>query len=180
MLARRREGPCGGVRPLLLISHARTDLEARIIHEACEGERKALHFRAVSPWAWVGPDMDRVPITEGVIDMLSAVALGTQRSLIGLPGCENWEPEWFKKLAGKDVILRVANAKDAAVLPGPQRRTQRQARVANPIPARRFIPSGLFMATLNDEKRSPPWILQVRRTLGYEADVEVSGRGRRA
>ena len=102
-----REGakaPAAAFRPLLMISYARTDLEMRLIRSPREGERKALHFGDVSPWVWVGADMDRIMLTEGGIDLLSAVAMGTRRSIIGLPGCENWEPEWFKKLAGKDVM----------------------------------------------------------------------------
>jgi DNA primase len=48
-------------------------------------------------------------ITEGCIDLLSAVQMGTKRSIIGLPGCVNWQPEWFHKLKGRNVLVALDN-----------------------------------------------------------------------
>jgi DNA primase len=44
-------------------------------------------------------------VTEGAIDMISAVALGSERTIIALPGCENFETSWFEQFRGQHILL---------------------------------------------------------------------------
>jgi hypothetical protein len=53
------------------------------------------------------------------VSSLAVKLLSSQRSLIGLPGCENWELEWSRKLAGKDAMRGFDN--DPAGLTATQR-----------------------------------------------------------
>lgn len=102
-----REGakmPAIAYRPLVLVSNNRRAGEFRYLRAARPDERKLLRYGSIAPWGWLGESRTRILITEGCIDLLSAVALGTKRSILGLPGCENWRPEWFVKFRGADVM----------------------------------------------------------------------------
>lgn len=46
-------------------------------------------------------------VFEGGVDLLSAVVLGTRRTVIGLPGARNWSEAdaWITSLSGKHVLL---------------------------------------------------------------------------
>jgi hypothetical protein len=96
-------------RPLVFIGHGMKSAEFRLARPKEPNEIKSLRYGSAVPWAWQGPDTDRILITEGCIDLLSAVALGTKRSIIALPGCENWQPDWFLKLKGRNVLLALDN-----------------------------------------------------------------------
>ena len=96
--------PAAAFRPLMFVSHGKTSVEFRLMRKAKSGEIKSLRYGSIAPFVWVNQDQDRIMIVEGAIDLLSALELGTKRSLIGLPGCENWREDWFKKLIGRDVM----------------------------------------------------------------------------
>lgn len=66
-----------------------------------DAERKSLRYGATRfPWFWKGQEQ-RVMVVEGVIDLLSAVALGFNGHVIGVTGCNQWKPEWFQELREK-------------------------------------------------------------------------------
>lgn len=88
----------------MFISHGMTAVEFRVIKLVEDGEHKSLRYGGIAPWIYVNSDQDRIMMTEGGMDLMAALAIGTKRSLIGLPGCENWRPEWFTKLKGLDVL----------------------------------------------------------------------------
>jgi hypothetical protein len=105
MLREDAKAPAIAFRPLVFISKGSRTAEFRLSRPAKEDEVKSLRYGDVTPWAWQGADSSRVMITEGCIDLLSAVQMGTKRSIIGLPGCVNWQPEWFHKLKGRNVLV---------------------------------------------------------------------------
>ncbi|WP_023842782.1 MULTISPECIES: toprim domain-containing protein [Burkholderia] len=102
------KAPAAAFRPLLLVSSNLMSVEFRYLRPIKDGEVKMLRAGTIFPWGWRG-ETGRVLITEGCIDLLSAVALGTKRSVLGLPGCENWKPEWFSKFRGWDVMVAFDN-----------------------------------------------------------------------
>lgn len=93
-----QKAPAAAFRPLMFISHGMTAVEFRVIKLVEDGEHKSLRYGGIAPWIYVNSDQDRIMMTEGGMDLMAALAIGTKRSLIGLPGCENWRPEWFTKL----------------------------------------------------------------------------------
>lgn len=99
-----QKAPAAAFRPLMFISHGMTAVEFRVIKLVEDGEHKSLRYGGIAPWIYVNSDQDRIMMTEGGMDLMAALAIGTKRSLIGLPGCENWRPEWFTKLKGLDVL----------------------------------------------------------------------------
>ncbi|WP_431798264.1 toprim domain-containing protein (plasmid) [Cupriavidus metallidurans] len=98
------KAPAAAFRPLVLVSNNRRAAEFRYLRATRSDEVKSLRYGTIAPWGWLGESKQRILITEGCIDLLSAVALGTKRSIMGLPGCENWRPEWFETFRGADVL----------------------------------------------------------------------------
>lgn len=58
------------------------------------------------PFVWRVQESSRAMVVEGFIDMLSAVALGYTGHVIGMPGANSWNSEWFKTLASKLSITK--------------------------------------------------------------------------
>lgn len=98
------KAPAAAFRPLMFVSHGMTSVEFRIMRKPKPGDIKSLRYGAIAPFVWVNESQERIMLVEGAIDLLSALQMGTKRSLIGLPGCENWREEWFTKLKGRDVL----------------------------------------------------------------------------
>ncbi|WP_432263201.1 toprim domain-containing protein [Cupriavidus sp. TMH.W2] len=98
------KAPAAAFRPLVFVSNNKKAAEFRYLRESRPDEVKSLRYGTIAPWGWLGDSRMRILITEGCIDLLSAVALGTKRSVMGLPGCENWRPEWFASFRGADVL----------------------------------------------------------------------------
>ncbi|MBG6083017.1 toprim domain-containing protein [Rubrivivax gelatinosus] len=98
------KAPAAAFRPLMFVSYGMTSVEFRLMRKPKPGDIKSLRYGAIAPFVWINECQDRVMIVEGAIDLLSALQMGTKRSLIGVPGCENWREEWFTKLAGRDVL----------------------------------------------------------------------------
>ena len=100
-------------RPLIFVSHDRTGAEFRRIKE--EGDSKSKSAKAIrygnpTPFVWKGSEHSM--ICEGPIDMLSAIALGSERSIIALPGASNWHPEedWVQQLGVNGHVLLALDA----------------------------------------------------------------------
>ncbi|ABM97133.1 DNA primase (plasmid) [Methylibium petroleiphilum PM1] len=98
------KAPAAAFRPLMFVSKEGKAAEFRIMRLTEPGEHKSLRYGGIHPWAWVNESQDRIMLTEGCLDLLASLAMGTKRSIIGLPGCENWRDDWFAKLKGRDVL----------------------------------------------------------------------------
>ncbi|BBQ03113.1 hypothetical protein BSFA1_82410 (plasmid) [Burkholderia sp. SFA1] len=98
------KAPSAAFRPLVFVSNSKKAAEFRYLRKTKPGEVKSLRYGSIAPWGWLGESDRRILIVEGCMDLLSAVALGTKRSIMGLPGCENWRPEWFSRFRGADVL----------------------------------------------------------------------------
>jgi hypothetical protein len=109
MLRADAKAPAIAFRPLVFIAKGGKAAEFRLSRPAKADEVKSLRYGDVTPWAWQGADSNRVMITEGCVDLLSAIQMGIRRSIIGLPGCVNWQPEWFRKLKGRNVLVALDN-----------------------------------------------------------------------
>ncbi|OLP04466.1 toprim domain-containing protein [Rhodoferax antarcticus] len=96
-------------RPLLFISHDQCGMELRLIGESKIGSPKAIRIGDPSPALWKGNE--HVMITEGFIDMLSAVVMGTERTIFAIPGAGNWKAsdQWLKDLSETHVLIALDN-----------------------------------------------------------------------
>lgn len=87
-------------RPIISFLPGATSAEFRLARAPRnEDERKALRYgHAEAPWFWKGTDPKRALAVEGVIDLWSAVAMGFDGDVIGVPGCNNWKLSWFMRI----------------------------------------------------------------------------------
>lgn len=97
------KSPAMCFRPLLFFSKDLDAVEVRVAGKSRPEDVKSIRYGVVKPWVWLG-DPNRILMTEGCIDMLTAVTRGTKRSIIALPGANNWQPDWFSKFPGRDVM----------------------------------------------------------------------------
>lgn len=100
-----KKAPACAFRPLWFRSQSHCAAEFRLMRDPKEGEKKAMRYGGKSPWIWEGQTPDEFMIVEGPIDMLSAVEMGSKRTIFALPGCENWEANWFQMMAEKNVLM---------------------------------------------------------------------------
>lgn len=91
-------------KPICFISDNKAAIEFRIASEKrSESDIKSIRYGSGAPWTWVGKK--GVMVTEGVIDLLSAVELGTERTILAIPGCQSYKVEWFEKYKGEQILL---------------------------------------------------------------------------
>lgn len=92
-------------RPIIAFLPGETSAEFRLTRKPKDdSEKKAIRYgKTLFPWFWRGEEQ-RVMVVEGVIDMLSAVALGFKGHIVGVPGCNNWKPEWFQSMHQKSDV----------------------------------------------------------------------------
>jgi hypothetical protein len=66
---------------------------------------RTIRYGEPTPLVWRGSE--HVMVVEGGVDLLSAVVMGTRRTVIGLPGARNWSEAdaWITSLSGKHVLL---------------------------------------------------------------------------
>lgn len=100
-----KKAPACAFRPLWFRSQSHCAAEFRLMRKPVGEEKKAMRYGGKSPWIWEGELANEWMLVEGPIDLLSAVELGSKRTIFGLPGCENWEPEWFSIMAGQNVLV---------------------------------------------------------------------------
>lgn len=104
ILKEDRKSPGVIYKPLCFVGDNKESVEFRIARPVKnETEIKSIRYGSASPWTWKGEN--GVMVTEGVIDMLSAVELGTKRTVIALPGCQSYQIDWFKKYKGEQILL---------------------------------------------------------------------------
>lgn len=97
-------------RPLAFVSNDRQGIEFRLIADSHVAMAKAIRYGVPSVWMWRGNE--KVMLVEGVTDLLSALSMGTGRTIIAVPGAKNWDEsdEWLQSLKGKqDVLLALDN-----------------------------------------------------------------------
>lgn len=76
--------------------------EFRLDHKEAKGEIKSIRYGHMKrPFWWKGENEKHVLITEGMIDMLSAVSMGWKGHIMGIPGATTWRMEWFAALQAK-------------------------------------------------------------------------------
>lgn len=100
-----KNAPSLAYRPIVSVRDSGKSVEFRLAHQPKDGEIKAISYGARSPWIWKGKEGKGILVVEGFLDLLSAVALGTERTIIGLTGCENYDVSWFGSPGPSDVLL---------------------------------------------------------------------------
>jgi 5S rRNA maturation endonuclease (ribonuclease M5) len=103
----KKDSKCPAIvyRPLAFVSANQHGIEFRLIGESAVAMAKAIRYGEPAPCRWEGNE--HVMITEGGIDMLSAVVLGSERTIYSVPGANNWQEddEWLVSLQGHHVML---------------------------------------------------------------------------
>lgn len=106
-------------RPIMFIMPGFNAAEFRIIgqpdnEDSPKSIRYGKHIKL--PYVWRVEESSRAMVVEGFIDMLSAVALGYTGHVVGMPGTNSWNPEWFiliaQKLGVKKWFLALDNDSD--------------------------------------------------------------------
>lgn len=92
-------------RPLAFVSSNRKGIEFRLIAASTVAMAKAIRYGEPAPWVWEGNE--HAMVVEGGIDMLSALAMGSKRTIYAIPGAKNWckDDQWLQGLNGKNVLL---------------------------------------------------------------------------
>ena len=92
-------------RPLVFVSADSTGAEFRQIRKSERTSAKAIRYGNPTPFFWRGSQ--NTMIVEGPIDLLSAIALGSERSIIGLAGASNWhvDEKWVQRLGNNGHVL---------------------------------------------------------------------------
>lgn len=96
-------------RPIVFFLPAKDAAEFRIIGKPKEGTLKSIRYgtQIKYPFVWRSEEKtEDASIVEGCIDMLSMVALGYKGHVVGVPGCNNWDAEWFKTIKDNLKIKR--------------------------------------------------------------------------
>jgi hypothetical protein len=105
MWRENRDAPVAIYRHFAFATHGGRAIEFRLARPPREKESKWISYGAMSPFFWKGSSEGKYLITEGVSDLISAVALGHTEDIIGLPGCQRWKGAWFARMTGKTVTL---------------------------------------------------------------------------
>lgn len=91
-------------RPIMFIMPGFHAAEFRIIGQPDnEDSPKSIRYgkNIKLPYVWRVENSTRAMVVEGFIDMLSAVALGYTGHVVGMPGTNSWNSEWFVLIAQK-------------------------------------------------------------------------------
>ncbi|MEB8487441.1 MULTISPECIES: toprim domain-containing protein [Acidithiobacillus] len=95
-------------RPIVSFFPKLTSAEFRIARSPVEGEKKAMRYGVGSyPWFWRGSNPAATMLVEGAIDIMSAVALGYEGNILGLPGANSWQPEMLEAYQMKNPQTQV-------------------------------------------------------------------------
>lgn len=112
-------------RPIVFMLPGHRSAEFRIIGQPKKDMLKSIRFgtQLKFPFVWRAKEgMKAAAVVEGCIDMLSMVALGYQGHVIGLPGCNNWNRDWFPALRNslgiEGFTLALDNDSESSANPG--------------------------------------------------------------
>ncbi len=100
-----KNAPSMAYHPIVSFRGGDMAIEIRIAREATKDDLKVSSHGSQSAWVWKGEEGKGILVVEGFIDFLSAVALGTKRTIMGLAGCKNYDIEWFGEPGPRDVLL---------------------------------------------------------------------------
>lgn len=94
-------------RPLGLVMCGRAVEFRRIRPAVNENEAKYVSYGPMTPFFLKGDSSNRFVVVEGAIDLLSIPSFDgySGSSVIGLPGAGRYKPDWFKRMAGKQIIF---------------------------------------------------------------------------
>lgn len=95
-------------RPLGLVSSDATSIEFKSIGASKEGTAKSIRCGDPRPWLWKGTERGYF-ITEGFVDLLTALAMGVKRNIKAFPGGNNWQTSDLDDMRGKNVICAFDN-----------------------------------------------------------------------
>lgn len=121
-----REGskwPAAAFRPIVSLLPGGTSFELRLAHEPQGKEPKAVRYGSSAfPWFFKedrNRPVKRIFVVEGIIDLLSVLDLGMvgfDDAVMGIPGVNTWNPEWFDKalMRNPDAEFVIAMDPDAA------------------------------------------------------------------
>ena len=89
-------------RPLVFFMPGDSGAEFRIVRAPRDDdEPKSIRYGELRfPYWWQGTTRS-VLIVEGAIDLLSVASLGNPTSIMGLPGCQAWQPAWFSRIQAR-------------------------------------------------------------------------------
>ena len=104
MLKGERQFAPASYRQLVFIAKDYGAAEFRLLRAPTERESKVLRYGGKSPF-WYPQNPDALLVVEGAIDLLSAIEIHASSSILGLPGANSWEIEWFKPWFGKKITL---------------------------------------------------------------------------
>lgn len=92
-------------RPLGFVSANGRGIEFKLIGESTVAMAKVIRYGEPSPCVWAGNE--HAMITEGCVDLLSAIVMGSERTIYSIPGASNWSEsdEWLLGLKKRFVLL---------------------------------------------------------------------------
>lgn len=106
MLNPEKRTPAIVFRPLVFGFPGNEAAEFRRLPGQSYGPKALRHGSALMPWRWNEGRGSVTAIVEGLIDLLSLVAMGFDGEVIGLPGCRQWNAAWNPLLADRTVIIK--------------------------------------------------------------------------
>ena len=99
-------------RPLVFFLPGMSSAEFRVVGQVKDGWNKSVRYGSLEyPYWWEGTDPQAL-VVEGVIDMLSAIAMGWRGHVMGIPGCNSVRQEWFVAAADRYEVKRWVIALD--------------------------------------------------------------------
>lgn len=97
-------------RPLAFCDFKAKGIEFRQIAESTVSQSKSIRYGDPLPFKWNGVPRFGVMFVEGGVDMLTAVAMGSKRTIYAVPGALNFEcdADWLQ-IGSRDVLLALDN-----------------------------------------------------------------------
>lgn len=87
-------------RPIVSFFPGAKSAEFRMARQPANASERntAKYGLSQAPWFWKGEDAANALVVVGVVDLLSAVALGFRGDIVGLPSRDDWKLEWFSRI----------------------------------------------------------------------------------
>lgn len=100
------KAPAIAYRPIAFVTTNKKSIEFRRIRKPISNsDAKCLNYGGMSPYFIEGELKDDYIVVEGAIDLLSILAFGSKRSVIGLPGSKRYKESWFSRMAGRSIMF---------------------------------------------------------------------------
>lgn len=105
LLSPEKKLPAIVYRPILFGFPGNDAVEFRRLPGESYGPKALRHGSVLMPWRW-NEGKGTVALVEGLIDLLSLVAMGYEDEVIAVPGCRQWNHAWNPLLADRTVIIK--------------------------------------------------------------------------